>query len=247
MIKKHSLAHATVLLPALVFALLPAAQAQPWVSFETHTRYLAMGDSISAGYGAMPATQGFTYDLYQSGAIDNINHTLFCVMAVPGALSQDVLLYQAPQAERFFQDTGQPYRRVITLTAGGNDLLQVLKGADPADVLASFGQNLGLILSRLRSRFPDALIDVANYYDPKLPVQGEKDLIAALNGVIASVAGSFHAPEITVVDVFSAFEGRSGLLLSEKNGSGAEQIHPTNAGYRVIAETFTAAIKAGQK
>jgi len=147
---------------------MPLAQAQPWVSFESHTRYMALGDSISAGYGAMPATQGFAYQLYQSGAIDNVNDTLFCAAGIPGALSRDVLDYQVPQVRRFFKDTGAQYRKVVTLTLGGNDLLQVLVGADPTQVLTSFGANLYQILAQLTTEFPDARIYVANYYDPKL-------------------------------------------------------------------------------
>ncbi len=201
--------HAAGLLTALFFVLTPLAQAQPWVSFDTHTRYLAMGDSISAGYGAMPATQGFTYNLYQSGAIDNVNNTLFCVEAVPGARSQDVLFYQVPQAHLFLDDTGKPYRKVITLTVGGNDLLQVLAGADPTAVLTAFGHNLGLILGVLHSQFPDAQIYVANYYAPELPVPGEKDFVLALNQTIALVAASLQTSAVTVVDVFSAFQGRT--------------------------------------
>jgi lysophospholipase L1-like esterase len=205
---------------------------------------LALGDSISAGYGAMPATQGFTYSLYQSGAIDTINNTLFCGMAVPGASSQDVLLYQVPQARLFFQNTGQQYRKIVTLTVGGNDLFRVLEGVDPAVIFATFGNNLGQILAQLRSQFPDALIYVGNSYDPKLPVPGERELILALNRVIASVVAFLNAPEVKVVDVFSAFEGRSGLLLSEKQGSDIGQVHPTNAGYREIANAFSTTIKA---
>jgi lysophospholipase L1-like esterase len=228
------------ILAALFCVLTPAAKAQPWVSLETHTRYLAMGDSISAGFGAMPATQGFTYDLYQTGAIDNITNTLFCVMAVPGAKSQDVFQYQVPQAHLFLDDTGQPYRKVITLTVGGNDLLQVLGGADPGAVLTALGTNLGAILGALKTQFPDAEILVANYYDPKLPVPNERDLVIGLNQVIAAVAAGFG---VKLVDVFSAFDGRNGLLLIDKKGADAFQIHPTDAGHRVIAAAFKAALK----
>jgi hypothetical protein len=45
------------------------------------------------------------------------------------------------------------------------------------------------------------------------------------------------------VDVFSAFEGRSELLLAERQGSGM-QIHITNAGYKVMADAFAKAIRA---
>ena len=175
----------------LALGLMPLAQAQPWVSFQTHTRYMALGDSISAGYAAMPATQGFVYQLYQSGAIDKVNNTLFCAAGIPGALRKDVLDYQVPQVGRFFADTGMPYRKVVTLTLGGNDVLQVLGGADPSTVLASFSNNLFLILTRLTTQFPNARIYVANYYDPRLPVPGEDALVAGLNQVIGGVVGLF--------------------------------------------------------
>lgn len=53
--KTRSRGHAGKVLLAVAFSLAPLAQAQPWVSIESHTRYMALGDSISAGYGAPPA------------------------------------------------------------------------------------------------------------------------------------------------------------------------------------------------
>ncbi len=226
---------------ALAFSLMPLAQAQPWVSFETHTRYMALGDSISAGYAAMPVTQGFVYQLYQGGAIDKVNDTLFCAAGIPGALSKDVLDYQVPQVRRFFSDTGMPHRKVVTLTLGGNDMLQVLGGADPTTVLTSFGNNLFQILTQLTTEFPDVRIYVANYYDPGLPVPGEDGLVAALNQVIGGVVAAFPG-KVVLVDIHSAFDGRSGLLLIEKKGSDTFEVHPTNAGYRVITRAFEDAI-----
>ena len=203
---------------------------------------MALGESVTAGYAAHPATRGFAYRLYQGGVIDNINQTLFCNVGVPGAMSKDVLNHQVPQVELFFKDTGETYRKVVTLTVGGNDMLQVLEGEDPADVLATMGSNLASILAILVNKFPDARIYVANQYDPMLPVPGEALLVAGLNQVIAGVVQLF--PENAVlVDVFAAFEGRNGLLLIEKTGSEQFQVHPTDAGYKVMADAFEDAIR----
>ena len=68
----------------VLFMTVPAVSEQYWVTFDDHTRYMALGDSLTAGYGAHPATQGFAYQLYQSGVFDSINHTLLCNAAVPG-------------------------------------------------------------------------------------------------------------------------------------------------------------------
>ncbi len=231
----------SVFLFFLAITMAPAAWAQYWVSFAQDTRYVALGDSLTAGYASHPVTLGFAYQLYQSGVIDNINHLHFCNMGVPAALSEDVLNYQVPQVRRFFKDTGENYRKVVTLTIGGNDMTQVLAGKDPALVLATFGGNLAAILGNLVSQFPDARIYVANQYDPKLPVPNEAVLVASLNQVIADVVQMFPANGV-LVDIFGAFEGRRGLLLIEKNGSEQFQIHPTHAGYKVMADAFASAI-----
>ena len=49
---------------------------------------------------------------------------------------------------------------------------------------------------------------------------------------------------VRVADVFDAFQGRTGLLLIERHGASAFEVHPTNAGYRVMAEAFAAAAAA---
>jgi lysophospholipase L1-like esterase len=57
------------------------------------TRYMALGDSIAAGYKAVPVTNAYPYLLYHKGVFDVIPHTLFCNASVPGATSADVLLH----------------------------------------------------------------------------------------------------------------------------------------------------------
>jgi lysophospholipase L1-like esterase len=223
-----------------VLMIASTAHAQYWVSFANDTRYMALGDSLSAGYGAHPATQGFVYGLYQSGVIDSVNNTLFCDIGVPNATSGDILTHQVPQVALFFADTGIAYRQVITLTVGGNDLLQIFGGADPTAVLNTLAANLSAILGNLAGTFPLARIYVANLYDPALGLPGEAGAIAAANALIAQVVGSI--PSATLVDVFSAFQGRSGLLLAERKGAEQLQVHPTNAGYQVMQKTFADAI-----
>ena len=217
--------------------------AQYWTSFENNTRYLALGDSISASFGAKPVTQGFTFQLYQSGVFDNTNNLVFCSLAVPNALSSDVLTYQVPMARLCFAPTGVSYPKFVTLSVGGNDAFLVLEqGADPAVVFGHLAANLANIIGMLRTQFPGVKIYIMNYWDPKLPIPGERDLVLALNFTIGATVASFLSNDVVLVDVFSAFEGRDGLLLIERNGSSPLQIHPTNAGYQVIAATFAKAI-----
>jgi lysophospholipase L1-like esterase len=226
-----------LLLPATVRAELP------W-QFDQHTTYMAMGDSIAAGWGAVPTTQGYTYLLYQGGVFDTAPNTIFCNAAVPGATSADVLAYQVPQALRHPDDFKPD---VITLTVGGNDLLSILKtGADPSVVLQTFAGNLTQILTQLKTSLPDARIYVSNQYAiPEIAAAapGLDQVIAAFNQIVAGVAGAFGVPVADVFTAFGGFEGRGGLLLIDRQGADPFQPHPTNAGYRVMERAFEAAAK----
>jgi lysophospholipase L1-like esterase len=220
-----------VVLIFATFMLLPAAvRAElPW-QFDDHTRYMAMGDSLSAGYGAVPATEGFVYLLYRSGAFGTLNKTIFCNAGVPGATSSDVLAHQVPQAIMDFRPS------VITLTVGGNDLVRIMDGADPTTVLQEFQSNLIQIFLALRSapELQNTKIYIGNLYSiPDIPAS--QVIIPVFNQIVAGVAANFG---VTVADVYSAFEGRSGLLLVERHGADPVQIHPTNAGYRLMEKAF---------
>ncbi len=201
----------------------------PW-QFDEHTRYMAMGDSLAAGYGAIPATEGYVYLLYRSGAFDTIPNTLFCNAGIPGATSSDLLAYQVPQAIRDFRPG------VITITVGGNDLWRIMEGADPATVLQEFQTNLVQIFLALRTApgLENAKIYISNLYSiPEIPAS--EVVVPIFNQIVAGVAANFG---VAVADVHSAFKGKNGLLLVERNGAEPYQIHPTNAGYRAMARAF---------
>jgi lysophospholipase L1-like esterase len=229
---------------AALFALvitLPMAQAQPWTSFDDDTRYLSMGDSLAASYGAKPVTEGYVYQLYGGGVIDNINNLLLCSIGVQNATTVEVGLYQVPQAGLCFSDTGKSYRKVVTLSVGGGDLIAIGLGQT---TLPAYANRLGLILAALVTQFPDAKIFVANLYDPRLPIPGSSQLIDAMNQVTAGVVALLPPGHVFLVDLHTAFDGRSGLLISEKHDAEINQVHPTNAGYKVIAKAFEDVIRA---
>lgn len=203
----------------------------PW-QFDQHTRYMALGDSLTAGYGAIPATQGYVYLLYQSGTFDTVPDTILCNAGVPGATSLDVLEHQVPQAIERFRPT------VITITIGGNDLLSILTGSDANQVIDAFKENLVQILTLLRTELPDTKIYISNLYAiPEIPAS--EIIVPYFNKVLEQAADNFGVP---VADVYSAFQGREGLLLIERHGAAPDQVHPTNAGYRVMAEAFKSVI-----
>ena len=217
------------------------AHADPPAALADNTRYLAMGDSLTAGYGAMPATEGYAYLLYKQGVYDSIPNTLFANVAIPGATSQHVLDFQVPLATQagFHPD-------VITMTVGGNDLFTILGGADPTTVILGFQANLVAILSTLCVALPDTRIYVGNLYViQNFPVPVET-AVQYFNQTVAGVAAFANATacggRVKVADVYSAFLGsQEGLLLINRHGAGPAEAHPTNAGYRAMAKAFIAA------
>lgn len=148
----------------------------------------------------------------KGGDFDAVPNTLFCNAGAPGATSRDVLDCQVPEALQVFRPD------VITITVGGNDLITILGGADTGAVLGEFRYNLTEILPRPRTGLPDARIFVSNQYTvPGAP--GADQAVPLFNQVVSGVAGAFG---VALADVYGA--------------------HPTNAGYRAMAQAFEAAI-----
>lgn len=229
-----------IALIALAFAA-QAQAAQPW-TFGNNTRLLAMGDSLTAGVGATPATQGYAYQLYEQGFYDSMPNTMFANVAIPAATSQQVLNFQVPSAT---QSGFLP--NIVIMTVGGNDLLSILNGADPNVVLPAFGNNLSAILVTLCTQLlPTTRVYVGNLYSiQNFPVPTDQ-VVTAFNQVVTNVAGAVNAGvcggRVNVADIFAQFSGRQGgLLLINRNGADQFQVHPSNAGHRAIAQAFMAA------
>jgi lysophospholipase L1-like esterase len=223
----------------LLVTAMPAAAELPW-EFDEHTRFMALGDSLTAGYGAIPVTNGYAYRLYRSGVFDTLPNTIFANAAVPGLTSGQVDTNQVPLAATF-----QPH--FVTMTVGGNDLLSILP--DPSQAVVVIGQfagNLGSILSGLCSSVPDVNIYVGNLYTVPLPGIPVDDVVTAFNGAVELVVGNVNTASsimgwgcnVKVADVYSAFKDQKGLLLIERKQAGQFEVHPTNAGYRVMTDAF---------
>jgi lysophospholipase L1-like esterase len=212
----------------------PAFAERPW-TLGDNVRYMSMGDSFAAGKGAIPVTQGFAFILYHEGVFGPIPNVTFANSAVPGSLSEDVLAWQVPAAIKSFKPT------VVTVMVGGNDLQKILRGADPAVVLTEYGENIAGILCGLKNEIlPSPVVIIAN--QPDFPWLTEMNPqvrvgIMAMNQITSEVA---QACDAKVADVFTAFDGRTGLFLHDRNNVAPNEGHPTNLGYRVIANAFKA-------
>jgi len=245
----------TAILGVITVIQVPAhLAAQPPQGFAGEaTRYMALGDSLAAGFKAQPVTQGYAYLLYQSGVFDRVPQTLFNNAAVVGATSEDVLLHQVSQALIPAAEGG--FRAgFVTISVGGNDLAAVLRFAatnpTPLELqtfagqaLTGYAQNVTAILQQLSAGLPGVRIFVANQYavpEIEMAFPGGDLLLDAFNTTLAGVLAGF--PNAHLVDVHGAFLDRHGLLLIERRGAGAFEVHLTNAGHRVMAQAFSEAI-----
>ena len=202
----------------------------PW-QFDQNTRYMVMGDSLGSGYGAIPQTNGYAYQLYKTGIFDKLPNTLFCNASVIGVTSADVLAYQVPQAYVFRPD-------IVTLTVGGNDLSKIMEGSDPQTVLTEFQENLTQILYHLVIEL-NTKVYIANLYVID-EIPGADYIVPLFNDIVSGVASGFGA--VSVADIYSQFKGGEGLLLIERNGAATYEIHPSNAGHAAIARAFVEAM-----
>src|SRR5687767_10886999 len=86
---------ASLLAAACIIA--PAA-ASAQVNFQKSGYYVALGDSVAAGEGAMPvSTTGYAYQLYEHGVFGTKQDMDFANIAIRGGRSWDLLNHQVPQ------------------------------------------------------------------------------------------------------------------------------------------------------
>jgi hypothetical protein len=243
----------TVLSPAI-------ASAQ--INFPTDAYYVAMGDSVAAGEGALPVTNGYAYQLYEQGAFGRKQQIQFANVSVRGARSWDLRDHQAAQVL-----CAEPAQRptVVTITAGANDFLR--NDINIFGIAGRVAEAINLLLHNDDGLVSNPVLDpvtsspcraltsvtilVSNYYSIPHPhplVFAQLD--AALRGFdqalrywlqfVAVPTGS----RLAVVDLYSASLGRQGLVTIERRfglqGPFEFDIHPTNLGHSFIAGEFEA-------
>src|ERR687888_493923 len=79
---------ALIFAPSLAFA---------QIDFPKTGYYVATGDSVAAGEGALPVTSGYVYELYDRGVFGQKQEMDFSNIALRGARSWDLRDHQVPQ------------------------------------------------------------------------------------------------------------------------------------------------------
>lgn len=200
-----------------------------------NTIYLALGDSITTGYG-VGINQSFAALFYKNllafdPGLQYVN------LGVNGLTSME--LASMVRQERVCSLIAQA--KIISLTIGSNDLLAVGKGfisgagANTDLALGNFHQNFMFIGNQIRAINPSVLVKAATIYNPLPPMNKEVDayargLVKAANHQIKHEAREFR---FVAVPVAKAFSGQEQLLL------GPDHLHPNVMGHRVMADLFS--------
>jgi lysophospholipase L1-like esterase len=197
--------------------------------------YLAMGDSITAGYGV--GLQSSFPSIYSTVLRQQFPDLHYVNLGVNGLTTGRLLsMVGTPRIRSLVSRS-----RIITITIGSNDLLTEIKAlacgcqinVDLA--LANMANNLMLLGNSIRINNPYAVVKVATIYNP-LPNGPLQMYAPQAQGVIDKanqiIAYSARANNFVPVPVSQAFRGREAFLL------GPDHFHPNLIGHRVIAELF---------
>ena len=203
------------------------------------TQYIALGDSISiddypeqeTGIAGIGAASLFHRALAsRDPGIRFVNHT------ADGATTDDVLRLQLPFVER------DEAPAIITITAGGNDLLLHLRAPrPPVRLVAGINERLTRIVDETIERRPNAQVLLGTVYDPSdgtNELYGERldreaEWLARVNEHIRAICDAH--PNVQLADIHACFLGHgitappeerwywSGLIF-EPNARGAEAV-----------------------
>jgi lysophospholipase L1-like esterase len=155
--------------------------------------------------------------------------------------------------------------RLVTITLGANDgfLLEAacVSQPDPTaciqaglpTLLATVEGNMQTILADLRATGFDGAIVITNYYSLDYSDAGATGLTALLNGALEAPAAAYGA---VVADLFTAFKTvaagqtfggktcNTGLLNASVHNQSSCDVHPSQSGHRLIAQTIARAYRA---
>lgn len=200
----------------------------------THSLYLALGDSLTTGYGVgmHNSFASLYYDRLQAASpgLEYVN------LGVNGLTSQELADMIAKRKYRKLVEGAQ----IITITIGSNDLIDagrtILTGrvVNIPALMGHLQQNLLMCTSLLRSLNPNAVVKIATLYNPLLYADRQffantQQMISLANQALSSCSQIHH---IILVPVHRAFQGKEEALLAE------DYLHPNHQGHRVMAGLF---------
>lgn len=257
---------ALLALLALSLVAAPAAPAAARLGLEPNDIYLALGDSLTTGTEA-PANNDNKpgYPNYLRDLIQPTTPISYTLLGVPQGETSSRFLEaggQLDDALAYIDQQRAANKRIglITLSIGGNDIIDIFRGGSltVTDTLALMETNLDTILSRLNEAAVvggerETQILLMNYYNAypgetigppfvilppgQEPIVTDRDL-PKFNRMLAEVAARHCVP---VVDIFSVIKGNEAEYLFTELPLN-QDYHPREAGHQAIAAAHQAAL-----
>ena len=189
---------------------------------ETKT-YLALGDSMSIdAYTGIPGG-GAVAQLYKRlQARDN------------GLWRLDDRTCDGCKIEGVARLLPLPPADLITMTIGGNDLIQNMY-CDPDEAMPEFVRGYNALLDEIAKYTAGAIVVAGNVYHPQAEFPVETGLDQALDWANRIIAAAIAAHGFRLADIYGAFRGHEQEYL-------CLGIEPTLAGATAIADLFEHAV-----
>lgn len=199
--------------------------------------YLALGDSLTAGYGAPPG-RGFV-DVYRMLAEQRLQKPVTVLnKGVNGARTNQVL-QQLRSKKTLKNDVRKA--SLITITAGGNDMLDAartfLAQKDTKNILRTirsckrtYQEMLQFIFRCKKGHAQAYQITIANLYNPFPQFKEAVFGVTMFNRMLNSLSDK----TVCIADVYQKFIGNELQYISE------DFVHPNDIGYKAMAEAMAA-------
>jgi len=204
-----------------------------------YERYIAVGDSISIDEYPFRET-----GIRGIGAASLLARELAPIelddLAADGATTDDVLRYQLPRVSRSRQPT------LVTITAGGNDMLMYLGALfPPRDLVDGIIERLTRMIDELIAKLPQSTILLGTVYDPSdgtntldgQRFDREAGWLARTNDAVRTLAHSHD--NVRLADIHARFLGHGITAPMSERWYWSELIFEPNArGAREVAKLW---------
>lgn len=198
--------------------------------------YVALGDSLTAGVGATIFSPGFVQRYQRLATSDLEDQVILQTFAEPGYQSHDVLL----ELDHEYVREQLKDADIITITAGGNDLIQAARKFKEDQNEKDFRFALNNCMGNFRS-IMKKIIDVKHHsnspYIIRLtnlynPFPNDRLAVKWITKFNLHLKGFQRSPFISIAKIDKVFQGHETEYLSR------DGIHPNDLGYEKMAEAL---------
>lgn len=216
--------------------------------------YLALGDSITAGYDATSPGAAFVSKVSRYARVQGIaSRTL--IVAKNGWTSRDLVQTLWTIPPQVWSEVG-----LLTLCIGGNDLRRLARDmvlGTPItwprviSITEEYEQNLRRMCDFIdRRKVPQVFL--VTIYNPVPRTEIAVKAVEKLNAAIEEVAALYNFP---VIDLYKAFQGREAEFIAGFRAGQIEDlmrlfkrpIHPNDSGHQMIATLVHQQLSTAQK